>query len=165
MLKELIVRDARSEDLDTLATLRHSKTIHSDRLRDAEGKYLRYLVTEYKEQIVGFGLLVFKQPPTWPKVEKLPQMLDIFIKEDFRSRGIGTFLIRTMENMIMKKNYKELFVQVEPKNNAQAYNLYLRLGYKPLQTEPREDRWSYTDSSGEVHQGVEFVIDMKKMLR
>lgn len=164
MLKELVMRDARTEDLHTLAALRYSKTIHCDRLQDADGKHLRYLVAEYRGRIVGFGLLVFMQPPTWPKMGKLPQMLDLFIKKDSRSRRIGTFLIRTMEEITVKKGYKEVFVTVEPENNAQAYNLYLRSGYKPLQSEPREDHWSFTDSSGKIHQGVEWVIDMKKSL-
>lgn len=164
MLRELIIRDARSEDLDTLETLRYSKTMHCDRLRDADEKHLRYLVAEYRGRVVGFGLLVFMQPTTWPKVAKLPQMIDLFIKKDFRSRGIGTFLIRTMEEITVKEGYKEVFAQVEPKNNARVYNLYLRLGYKPLQTESREDRWSFTDSNGKIHQGVEWVIDMKKVL-
>lgn len=164
MLKGLIIRDARAEDLDTLGELRYSKTIHLDRLRDAEREGVRYLVAEYKGQVVGFGVLVFGQPPNWPAVGKLPQILDLFIQEEFRGRGIGTSLIHTMERAAAKRGRSEIFATVEPTRNARAYNLYLRLGYKPLQTKPRENYWRFTDSRGESHEGVEWIVDMRKPL-
>lgn len=165
MLKGLTVRDARPGDLDTLTGIRYPRAIHLDRLKDAGQEQIRYLVAEYRNQVVGFGVLVFAQPPTWPNVGKLPQMLDLFIEKEFRRKGIGTFLIRTMEKMTAEKGYREIFATVEPNNNPRAYNLYLQLGYKPLQTKPRESYWSFTDSNGKTHQGVEWIVDMSKSLK
>lgn len=164
MLKGLTIRNGRAEDLDALGKLRYSKTIHVERLRDAEQEDVRYLAAEYKGQVVGFGVLVFSQPPNWPAVGKLPQMLDLFIGKESRGRGIGTSLIQTMERATAKQGYSEIFATVEPTRNPTAYNLYLRLGYRPLQTKPRENYWRFTDSEGKSHEGVEWIVDMRRPL-
>jgi hypothetical protein len=57
-----------------------------------------------------------------------------------------------------------MHVAVDPVENPRAYQLYLRLGYQPLQQEPYRSRWQFTDSDGDVHHGEDFQIDLRKSM-
>ena len=157
-----VIRDARPEDVPTLGAFKEGEVFHRDRLRDADGKTLRYLVAELDGAVVGHGLLVFGQPPTWPKMKHLPQMIDLWIRPDLRSRGIGRAMIARMEQLARKAGCSEMFLGVDPDNNPRALALYQRLGYVAIDAKPVEDRWEHIDSSGVRHGGVEWIIHMKK---
>ncbi|MFH1708194.1 MAG: GNAT family N-acetyltransferase [Planctomycetota bacterium] len=78
--------------------------------------------------------------------------------------GAGAALIREMESIVRVWGGTRLYLGVDPVDNPRAQELYLRLGYKPLQTEPHRSRWKFTDSDGTVHQGDEWSVDMVKDL-
>ena len=169
MSHRLDVRDARVEDLAALMALRYadSPAIHRDRIRDADNENLRYLLVVCDGEIIGFGMVILGSPPSWPEpvdADKLPAMNDLFVREDLRGRGIGTFLIDRIERIAAQRGFRAMHLAVQPENNAPAHRLYLNLGYEPLQNEPREDRWEFTDSDGNVHRGVEWIVDMQKPL-
>jgi len=161
---EIVVRDAKVEDLPALAALKKTEALHRDRMHQADGKVLRYLVVEREGEVVGFGFLVLRQPPSWDAMKHLPQMLDLFVKPELRSRGLGRALIARMEEIAREAGFGEMRVGVDPKNNPRAMQLYWRLGYVPIDPAPVEDRWEFTDSGGTVHSGAEWIIHMKKVL-
>jgi GNAT superfamily N-acetyltransferase len=141
--------------------------IHSDRLRDAAMGYLRFLVAECDRAIPGFGLIVFGRPPTWPNggtTDRLPAILDLHVAEARRGQGIGTAMIKTMEQIVVDKGGEALFLSVDPVDNPRVEALYTRLGYRALQAEPYRDRWRFVDSAGAVHEGEDWQIDMVKAL-
>jgi len=156
----LKLRDARTEDLEVLTSIEPKRAIHSDRIRDAQGSNFRYLVVERENVVVGYGLLVFKTP----EMKFLPSITDLYIRPEFRSQGIGTFMIHEMEKIALERGYREIFIGVDPKGNERAYSLYLRLGYKPIQEEPYLNHWSITTSDGEIHEGHDWNIDLRKSL-
>ena len=162
--KNVIIRDAREEDVPTLGAFKEGETFHRDRLRDADGAALRYLVAEIDGQVVAHGLLALKQPATWPKMKHLPQMIDLFVRPDLRSRGIGRALIARMEVLARAAGCAEMRLGVDPDNNPRALALYRALGYIAIDTKPVRDRWEYIDSAGVRHGGVEWIIHMKKPL-
>ena len=92
------------------------------------------------------------------------QMIDLLIREDLRGRGWGTILVGEMEKMARQAGHQEMFLQVEPDNNARALKLYQRLGYEPIESRPVEDRWEFVDSAGVRHAGVEWIIHMRRSL-
>lgn len=163
-LTEIQTRDARADDVEALAALRYGHTMHRDRVRDADGTTMRYLVAVEDDQVVGFGVLVLAQPPAWPAMRHIPQMVDLYVKPERRSRGIGTCMIRTMEQLAAAAGSDAILLGVDPESNARALALYQRLGYESIDKKPVEDRWSFTDSDGVVHRGVERIIHMRKML-
>lgn len=163
-LEKALVRDATSEDASALASIKQNETLHLDRIRDADGDALRYLVVEIDGQAVGFGCLVLGRPQNWPEMKHLPQMIDLRIREDLRCRGLGTLLIGEMEKAAKEAGHSEMRVGVDPENNARALSLYRRLGYTPIDPKPVEDRWEFVDSDGVRHAGVELLIHMKKPL-
>ncbi|MBA0052138.1 GNAT family N-acetyltransferase [Streptomyces sp. AJS327] len=65
-----------------------------------------------------------------------------------RSRGIGSALIGTAEELAVQRGHRLLGLGVE-KNNPRAEALYKRLGYR-LST-PYLDCWSYEDGDGVTH--------------
>jgi GNAT superfamily N-acetyltransferase len=165
----IVVRDARPSDLDGLCAVRYADhlAIHRDRLRDADGQQLRYLVAQVEETIVGFAMLAFRRPPSWgdaDSAEYLPGIVDLFVAESWRGRGVGTLIMRHMEKLALCAGHNELYLGVDPVENRQAYDLYLHLGYHPLQTEPYPSHWRFVDSEGRLHEGEEWNIDMVKVL-
>lgn len=86
------VRQATEVDLPALAGIKAPEALHRDRLRDADGEQLLYLIIEEAGAIIGFGLLVFVRPATWPDAgdtTRLPAMVDLHIRSDRRIRGPG----------------------------------------------------------------------------
>jgi GNAT superfamily N-acetyltransferase len=168
-ITEIVVRDASLSDVQALSAVRYADqpAIHRDRLRDADGRNLRYLVAHVDETIVGFVLLVFRHPATWgdaDSAEYLPGIVDLYVAESWRGRGIGTAIMRHMEELVLCAGHNRLYLGVDPIENPRAYELYLRLGYQPLQTDPYKSHWSFVDSGGYLHEGNEWNIDMVKVL-
>ena len=160
----LKLRDAVSGDLATLSVIKPTEALHRDRMRDADSAHIRYMVAEQENTIVGFGLLVFKSPETWTKMRFLPAIVDLYVKPNFRSQDIGTSMIHEMEETAFKRGCSEIFIGVDPDFNQRAYSLYLRLGYEPLEEEPYLEHWSFTTSDGELHEGDNWIIYLRKEL-
>ena len=160
----LKLRDVASGDLASLSAIKPTRALHGDRIRDADNAYIRYMVAEQENTIIGFGLIVFKSPETWTKMRVLPAIVDLYVKPDFRSQGIGTSMIHEMEETAFKRGCSEIFIGVDPDFNQRAYSLYLRLGYEPLEEEPYLEHWSFTTSDGELHEGDNWIIYLRKEL-
>jgi GNAT superfamily N-acetyltransferase len=170
MATEVTVRDASSKDLQGLTAVRYADhpAIHLDRLRDAAAHHMHYLVAEWKGTIVGLGLLVFERPAAWPDTaptDHLPLIIDLFVTEEFRSRGIGTFMVRHMEKLVLDAGFDCLYLSVDPIDNQRALDFYARLGYEPLETEPYRGHWRFEDSNGIVHEGEQWTIDLVKTVQ
>jgi GNAT superfamily N-acetyltransferase len=161
------VRQADERDLPRLTEIKAPLAIHRDRLRDADAGDLLYLVIEDPYRIVGFGLLVFRHPPTWPDTDnpgKYPAVVDLTMDPEHRSKGAGSFLIRQMAGAAKARGCTRLCLGADPIDNPRAYALYLRLGFRPLQSGPQRSRWKFTDSDGNVHEGNEWNVDMELSL-
>jgi ribosomal protein S18 acetylase RimI-like enzyme len=158
------LRDVVSNDLAALSAIKPTIALHLDRIRDADNDYIRYMVAEQDNTIIGFGLIVFKSPETWTKMRVLPAIIDLYVNPDFQSQGIGTSMIHEMEKTAFKRGCSEIFVGVDPDFNQRAYSLYLRLGYKPLDKEPYLEHWSLAISNGELREGDNWIIYLRKEL-
>lgn len=165
--QDYTVRRATEADILTLTDLKAPLALHQDRLQDAEGGKLLYMVVEQAGTIVGFGLLVFERPANWSDADdrsRLPDVIDLFVREECRSRGAGSSLIAKMEETARSRGYTQLYIGVDPVDNPRAQQLYLRLGYAPLQTQPYRLHWKFTDSGGNFHEGIDWRIDLVKAL-
>jgi GNAT superfamily N-acetyltransferase len=163
----LTIRQACVEDLPALTALRYYEhpAIHRDRIHAFDPHRLHYVIAAYDQQIVGFGVLLLEQPPDWSEpVHAFPLLIDLFVGEPYRSRGIGQALIQHMEGLAQQYGKSAISLSVEPHANPRAHQLYARLGYIPLQEQPYHNRWRFTDSDGRLHEGEEWLIDMQKKL-
>lgn len=161
------VRQAGEADLPCLLAIKSPLALHKDRLRDADGDKLLYLVVEQHGAVIGFGLLVFERPDTWPDADdesRLPALIDLVVRRDCRNRGAGSFFIRSIEEMARARGCSRFHIGVDPADNVAAHRLYLRLGYTPMQDAPYRSHWQFTDSDGNVHEGNEWNVDLVKDL-
>ena len=163
---KVLVRDAEEGDVPALLAIKGGgEAVHFDRLRDARGPGFRYLVLVLDQEVIGFACLVFRRPTYWSDGNDrryLPQIVDLQIKESERSRGHGSEFLWNLERMAAESGYGEIYLRVDPLNNPRAHALYQRLGFDSLQTEPYLDVWEFRDSSGELHRGEDWALDMVK---
>ncbi|MEI6553042.1 MAG: GNAT family N-acetyltransferase [bacterium] len=74
-------------------------------------------------------------------------MWQIITKESSRGLGIGTRLIKELENRIKSRNINMAMLGVE-KDNTRAQDLYNKLGYKVCGE--TKDSWEQEDKEGKV---------------
>lgn len=160
----VVVRDAAERDVEALAAMSGTRVMHSDRIREALLGWMQYLVAEVEGRVVGFGLLVYTVPPDWDRPEHAPIVVNLHVHSQWRSRGIGTAILREMESRAGRRGFPAIYLRVEPENNPRAFALYKRLGFEPLQDKPFFDPYRFTDSEGNLYQGVEWNVEMMKRL-
>jgi GNAT superfamily N-acetyltransferase len=165
----LCIRDALAKDVPILTAMKGSwsEAIHRDRLRDALSPGFRYLVAMTDEAVIGFSCLVYERPAYWADANDercLPQIVDLLIEETNRSRGFGAAFVRQLEKLAREAGSRHVYLAVDPVDNPRAHTFYLRLGYQPLQSEPYQKSWRFTDSQGNVHSGKDWIIDLVKEL-
>lgn len=59
------------------------------------------------------------------------ELLRIAVKEAFRNNKIGSLLLMNFLARLKKSLVKKIFLEVE-ENNKEAYNLYIKFGFKPI---------------------------------
>jgi ribosomal protein S18 acetylase RimI-like enzyme len=77
-----------------------------------------------------------------------PDLQDIFVCPDFRSRGIGTRLLTAAEHLARLRGYGRVGMGVDI-TNTRARALYDRRGYRDAGSGEYQIRWKYTDRNGE----------------
>jgi ribosomal protein S18 acetylase RimI-like enzyme len=132
----VIIRPLVVQDVDLFLTWRAT----DDYLRDITRKEIQQhlegrrvlLVAESDGQLVGTIQFV----PTHEdrdladgKTTAYLQALEV--REHFRGRGLGTWLIHTVERAGVDRGFKRLTLMVEP-GNAPAISLYRKLGFEPF---------------------------------
>jgi GNAT superfamily N-acetyltransferase len=165
--KNLFVRDATEGDLDALMRIKPTLDVHRDRLRDAHGPGFRYLVLVLEQRVIGFACLVFVRPAYWSDGKStghLPTVIDLILDTPLRSRGYGSFFLQKLEELAAEAGSQQLYIWVNPVTNPRAHAFYLRLHYRPLQQQPYRFHWEFVDSSGDLHAGDEWRLDLVKHL-
>ena len=91
-------------------------------------------VAEENSKIVGY-LLAFKvNRPEMFKVKKAGLIADVFIKEEYRRKGIGDKLIKECFDWF--RGYKISFVEINVEvSNKQAMNFWNKKGFKDVSIE------------------------------
>jgi len=83
------------------------------------------LVAEKKKKIIGFIWSTFINYGT----SKFGYIEELFVKKEFRNKGIGTTLVKNIMKKMKKLKIAALFVTTE-KENREAIKLYRNLGFK-----------------------------------
>lgn len=124
---------------------------HRERLdRQREGCAV-YLVAWHDNLPVGHALIRWDGPTDHPiasKVGRCPDIEDLFISPDFRSRGIGSQLLDAVERLAKKRCYSQLGIGVDI-DNPRARSLYERKGFKDAGFGEYRIRWPWTDREGQ----------------
>ena len=156
-----IIREATPKDIEALTNLRPPRGIHLDRINHETTKYV---VAEENGKPVGFGVIHFRGDPLWERPEQVPLVMDLFVAPNLRGKGIGKRVLKALEQSARERGFSAVYLQVEPDRNPRALELYKKLGYQPLQAKPYKDIYRFVDDAGNVTEGTEMVVDMKKWL-
>ena len=124
---------------------------HRQRLeKQREGK-AAYLVAWIGSRPLGHALIEWDgtdDPPIADKMRGCPDLQDIFVCPDFRSRGIGTRLLTAADHLARLRGYGRVGMGVDI-TNTRARALYDRRGYRDAGSGEYQIRWKYTDRNGE----------------
>ena len=83
------------------------------------------------------------------------------VMDPFRGQGIGTWMIREAEGVLVRKGIATATIAAG-KDNPRARQLYERLGYRLFGEDP--GRWSYLDHHGEIRRVEEPCWLLEKSL-
>lgn len=151
----MLIRSATNADGKAIKLIKPSlstHTIHTRFILQTKGT-VEFLVLEDNGILVGFVLLKWNGKKTH---SNYPDVEDLYIKENYRSKGYGTLLLRECEKRAKEKGFTKIGLAVNPEKNTGVKKLYKKLGYK------HDGKNTYLDG---VYNGVEdWVIDMEKTL-
>ena len=158
----MIIREAQARDIPALERVKAlGGAAHADRVTQAHDTPMRVLVAEEQGEVVGYAFILVAAPPFWtPRF--VPQLVDLQVREDWRSHGVGSMLVRAAEALVRAHGDAALYLAVDPDDNPRALALYRRLGYVAVDEHPVDEPWEFADSSGVVHSGLDHVIYMRK---
>jgi chloramphenicol 3-O phosphotransferase len=89
-------------------------------------------VIETKGEILGYGSLLRKPECPFFAQRNIPEINAIWIDEDHRRKGLGTALIKWLENLASHEGYNEIGIGVGLyRDYGPAQQLYFQLGYIP----------------------------------
>ena len=84
------------------------------------------------------------------------------VKEAYRGRGVGAFVLRTIEDDLVQRGFQVVTLNVG-QDNISAQRLYERLGYQVVAEEA--GRWWYYDHLGRRQDVHEPAWRMEKVLK
>lgn len=87
---------------------------------------------EASNQLIGYGSLLRVSQYPYFRDNKIPEINDIWIKEELRNRGFGKALITHLENMARDEDYEQIGIGVGLyRDYGPAQKLYVEMGYAP----------------------------------
>ena len=95
-------------------------------------------VAEKEGEIVGFVSAVLRRRPPFFSKRDIGLILDLFLKEEYRGKGIGTTLVSAAEKWI-KNNGVDIAVLTVSPVNEKALNFWEELGYDTYLEKKRKE--------------------------
>ena len=137
-------------------------------------KHQKGLERQQRDELVYFiawagGLLALGDCPPIPvmrvlpvalNVRDCPDVMDLFVHPDQRSKGVGTQLLDKAHELARRMGYTSIGLGVGV-DNHRARALYERLGYSDAGVDEYVDRWQYTDRDGRrwwEHQTCTYLV-------
>ncbi len=151
------IRKYKTKDLPLMADLMNqfedyliamdTPKIFIPRTKDFGKKYIKETIKKVKkgkgaifvattqEKVIGLVVGNIEKSSPTEKLEHGKQVygktLELFITEEYRGKGIGKSLLRTMEKYFKVNGCTQLLISVFVPNNS-PHELYKRLGYKDV---------------------------------
>lgn len=129
------IRPATEKDIPQIMRMKQwgDEELYQKRLDESKEEKASYLILEEDGQVLGHVFLKYYGSPTEPHY---PEMEDLFIKEELRSKGLGSVLIKECEKLAKERGFYEIGLGVNPTLNPRAKALYERFGYKDVGRKP-----------------------------
>lgn len=165
-ISQIQIRHLREQDLPGLewdGEFTHFRRLFSDAWQRMD----RGLAVHWVIDLPGVGILgqVFIQlicdRPELADGVRRAYLFSFRIRESYRNQGLGTLLLKKVEDDLRARYFHSVTLNVA-KDNYAAQRLYQRHGYFIVAHEP--GIWSYPDADGVWHKMVEPAWRMEKFL-
>lgn len=114
------------------STSEKTETLWDAYYQEQEDKVRTVAVIEKDGEILGYGSLLRKPESPFFAQRGIPEINAIWIDEDYRRKGLGTALIKWLEDLASQEGYNEIGIGVGLyRNYGPAQQLYFQLGYIP----------------------------------
>lgn len=166
-LSDLLVRQIEKVDLPALewgnAYLKYRRMFASLYRNVQAGKTLMWIIETPQREMIGQAFVMLKSSEqNAADGTSRAYIFALRVKSAWRNMGIGTYLMRFVEDDLYQRGFKYVTLNVA-KDNPDALRLYRRLGYKI--TGSRPGIWSYKDHEGKVQYVEEPAWRMTKSLK
>lgn len=149
-------------DFDWAAHLKHRERLG----RQNEGKAI-YLVAWYENIPIGHVLLEWSgtnDEPMRSQLAHCPNLEDLFVVLQYRSRGVGSRLLQEAEAQAQQEGYLKIGLGVAVDNSG-AQRLYRRQGYQDAGFSEYKSGGSYVDKGGQEQTWEETCCYLVKPIR
>ena len=137
-------------DHDKIIIPRDSRIRHQvKRTKDSHEKFERFvaknirsrnsivLIASLGGKITGFAQGIIKNIPSIFVIDKIGLISDLYVKKEFRGKGLGSKMIAELEKAFKQKKLKYSSLGVYH-TNPRAQKLYLKQGYHAFKIEMRK---------------------------
>src|SRR5262245_64415091 len=124
-MTDVLVRIARHSEVEALESGLPVATPnrHREWLSQQDGGSVSYLVAWLGERPVGHGLIHWpgpRDPDVAAVLGECPEIYSLGVSEAFRSRGIGTLLVRALEELASSRGFSRTGLAVALANPGQV---------------------------------------------
>jgi GNAT superfamily N-acetyltransferase len=138
--EKILIRSMNAHDIAKIvsrysfpwSTPEKTKILWDTYYQEQEDKVRTVAVMEKNDEILGYGSLLRKQECPFFAQRNIPEINAIWVDEDHRRKGLGTALIKWLENLASQEGYNEIGIGVGLyRDYGPAQQLYFELGYIP----------------------------------
>lgn len=137
IVDEVVIRPLAHDEIDQFGTeLNPDRAVsaHETRLKLQDEGCAAYIFAWHQEAPVGHGLLIWNGPIGNPKQHlptQCPYIEDLWVSPDYRSHGIGSAMIKAMEELAAERGHELIGLSVGI-DNILGMRFYRRLGFVRL---------------------------------
>jgi len=149
-----VIRVATRHDLEALVAAFGQRMLFTDRIgrtRQQAGELLIAWVGDVPVGDVYLWCEALEEPELRAHFPGVPLLNHLEVAGDWRGRGVGTALVRAVEQAAARRGHQRLLLGVAPEN-ARAKGLYGRLGYADWGGGTIVSRWTEPDGHGGIRQ-------------
>ena len=149
---QLKIRPVKKEDLQALewdGEYKKYRRMYADIFYSTlVDKTLMWVIETEQGEIIGQAFVMLKSGESdAADGEKRAYFFGFRIRDAWRNRGIGSYLMRFVEGDLSRRGFHTITLNVA-KDNVDALRLYQRLGYKIVGS--HAGKWSYIDDQGVI---------------
>jgi len=151
-LESLVIRQVTEEDLPALewdGEYIQYRRMFANLFKESQtGRTLLWVVALPEGGLIGQAFVMLKSSEQEAADgQNRAYLFALRVKQAWRSRGIGAYLMAFAENDLRVRGFKFVTLNVA-KDNHSALRLYKRLGYKVIGS--RSGSWTYRDHEGRL---------------
>jgi GNAT superfamily N-acetyltransferase len=159
MKVDLEVRELAASDVRLLETQlpAEDESKYRRRFQEHLAGMIVFLVAWDEGLPVGHGYVRWRAgEPLNRRFPKVPVIGDLVVKEELRSRGIGTRIMEEAEDVARARGRRRMAIGVDLAN-TRAQALYQRRGYVDSGIRPFRSSWSFVDRDGQFKTRTERI--------